>query len=302
MEKTLNLPEELVGRLPEAEEQVVQILELGLQALDQESGKHEVESDLESTVWSAAVRKLLINRRRNSRQPPPSTEELIAYARDELEVTERESFLEQLAVHPESIRDLIDLIEFGRDEAPDDTEKQEVSEALELFRSRLESRPEVPEEKKLRVSETSRPRPRLAWAAALLIGAGGAWLLALLGSQIGQPPTPHYAAVIDVATSRGARTFPVSSDAPDVLIILPDVELPAGSDQASLRISKPNGDIVYQDSFHRSSDRGIRLYLSLPSKDLPPGSYEIQISIPRLDTRSDVREYRFAIEPSAAER
>lgn len=288
MEKTLNLPDALADRLRGREDQLGQILELGLQAVEREDEDLEPDVDDElPAAWRAELATVMSRRRQSSEEPPPSLEELIAYHRGELEPAEEEKWLERLALHPESVRDLADLIDFDRDEIPTAQQAQETAEALRLFRARARR-------------SASPPSRRLRWialAAVLVIAVGASWISWLLGHQ--EPASgPRYATVIDVATSRGARPFPVSEDAQEILLILP-VDMTAEPRQGTLQITADDGDLVYQDTFQVTGDRWSRLYVSLPRDHFPPGSYRIEITTSGQNDAPDTQEFRLAIEAPA---
>jgi hypothetical protein len=288
MEKTLHLPDELADRLAQREDQLGRILELGLRVVEREEGELGSEPDEElPAVWEDALADLMSQQRRASEEPPPSPEEVIAYYRDELDPGEREKWLERLALHPDAVRDLVDLIEFGRAGEPTARELQETQEALRSFRTRVGGGVSPP-----------RRVPWLAWAAVLALAVGASWIPWLWDRQT-PPSSPRYAAVIDVAASRGARPFPVSEEAQEILLILP-LEVAAGSERGTLQITTADGDVVYRGTFHITGDRWSRLCLSLPRDRLQPGTYRIEITIAATDARPGIREYRFAIEDPAA--
>lgn len=285
MKTTLNLPDDLADRLSRHEGQVERILELGLRLVDSEGEALDADvGDELPTGWRAPVADLIRQRRRDSGAIPPSDEELFAYHRGDLPPDEEEKLLDRLTLHPEAVRDLVDLVAFDRDQTPSTSEQRETTQALHAFRARLEG-----------PGPRSRRNLWLAAAAVLALAVGASWIPSLLDRQV-DPAGLRYAAVIDIAASRGARPFPVPRDAPEILLILP-LEVSTEVENGTLRITSATGDEVYRDTFQQQHARWSRLYLSLPRALLEPGDYRITVAAP--DARQETLEFRFAIEDPA---
>ena len=293
MEKTLNLPDDLADRLSRREAELERILELGLQIVEREDSEIDTgaagsaDDEVLPAILQDVLNAHMNQRRRASVDSPLDPAELIAYHRGELEPVEEERLLDRLTLDHRAVRDLVDWIEFDREETRSAKEQQKTTEALHSFRARVGGS-----------ASRSRRYRQVVLAAGLAVAFGAAWTLGLVTSRA-KVSGPRYAAVIDVAASRGARPFPVSEDAQEILLILP-LDAATGTEMRTLQITGIDGGVVYQETFRVTEDHWSRLYLALPRDHLAPGTYRLEVTTAAAHARPEDREYRFAIENPAS--
>lgn len=121
---------------------------------------------------------------------------------------------------------------------------------------------------------SNRPARALLVAAMLLVTAGSLWIGALY-KRLADQSAPQYAAVIDIDTARASRTYPVSPNAGQLLLIVKNFDLETYS-RGRLQISR-GGTVVRSAELEPAPDDRSLLYLVLPRDLLPAGPYRIKI-------------------------
>jgi hypothetical protein len=200
MELTFEIPDELAHRLSGREQDLARVIELGLEALEDE------ESAAEDT--------------------PISPEELVAHARGELEEGQQQELLERLALDADAADDLLDYHRFETLEPPSEEHRisdGEAREALEALRRRIgeESRAGevIPFEPRARPGSGGL-RAMLGFAAGLILA------FALLYPGLAEKEDGlEQPTVIELLEVRGAPTYTVAKGS-SLFLKLPQGFLP----------------------------------------------------------------------------
>lgn len=305
MEKNFRIPDELARRLEGREAELPEILEAGLRRLelwenDAETldgepvdGDHDDGARLPA-AWDAALVELMRRKQATTRSPTP--EEIVDFGQDRAPAGDG-AWLDRLTADREAVRDLVDFMEFQRPDTDTDGQTDaevaaetaaETAAAWQRFRGELEP-----------TAAVSRSLRWLPLAAALVLACGLAWAVMVM-DRSPDVTDPRHATVLDVSTSRGARSFPISS-ADRVLLLIPSEEgsgATSTTDSARrLRISRVGGEVIYRGEYRAlAAERG-RLYVELSRELLVPGSYLVEILADSEDREPvPIRQYRFSID------
>ena len=295
MELTLKVPDELKPRLRNRKAQLLEILELGLEVIEERA---------------------------------PTPEELVAYARRELDEEARETLAERLALDQEAVDDLLDFERFERLEPPSEQHRLsdgDVVKALEALRERVaesrvaesrvaesrvaesrtaesrtaESRIEDPAPPVSEVVPLARPAARtapetvpppragprsagrrpasratawLALAAGLLV-AVGIWSSGWPGGG----PTAVQGYPIRISSTRAASgVYTAPATAETIQLILDPAGLPAGS-RGRLVIEAGDGRVVFKQKIIGAENSESMLFVALSSDRLPSGRYRVEV-------------------------
>ncbi len=269
------------------------------------------------------IRKWAEERRRELTDTLPTPEQMVAYREGNLEPDAEAALRERLALHPVAAGEFLDLVSFDQLQPP--TEQQQVTDAdvkdaWKAMQTRID---EVGKEQKAQKSELEAPYvgepqaevipfpaervrrlrtiARLSAAAALLtLVVGASWIWDLY-HRLEEATGPRYAKVIDVATTRSARTHAVSSDVEQIQLVIHGVDLGSFA-RGLLELSTDDDELLRRREFAASRDEDALLTMVMPRDLLADGTYRIEVFGVDADDRHSLKEYRFGIEESVSTR
>lgn len=262
MKLTLELPDTLESRLRHRQDHLVDILELGLSAFEDQS---------------------------------PTPEELVAYSRGELDPDTSVALRERLARDPEAVDDLLDLEHFEAPEPPTEDrrlDEDDVDRALADFRARLitaettsphrseptDSRGSKPDPSPLaswvdsRRPALRRTGPWLAVAAGLMLAIVGLWPW---GGATGG--TAIFGRPLAVETLRSQEELlSIPTTASQIQLVFSDIAPPVGRASRVVISSLTAGPILEQP-LDPAGDTGSVLLVALDAELLSAGAYRVEI-------------------------
>lgn len=297
MEFKLQLPDRLARRLRHREEELPELLELGLRAAEEREPwtTHDSEDDDSAGLppeWRSALAEVMRQRQDEAETPSVSADEILLYQDGGLSAEEEEEKLERILADPDAFRDLLDYADFRREAEGDVHTGPEPSDALKRFRATVAK--EQPE---------SRGSVWMALAAALVIALGLVIYYSMMNRSVASEP--FFASVIDVSTSRGARPFPVTPGARVLLILPPETEV-RSVDGRRIEILDIGGNVIFAKKYRSIASPDSRLSIPLPGTLLEPGTYRVRITADASGEGGHaveedlVQEYRFSIDDATA--
>lgn len=157
MELTLNIPEHLIFRLRSHEDQMAEILELGLDALEAADRIATAPMDSDGVPetlplpWQEATDALAQSVRADSTTSRPSQAELAEYLRGDLDGPAADALRQRLLEHPESLDRLLAMDDSrtaaegsSTDRRSEQISDDEVQQAWRHLQLRIKARPEGP--------------------------------------------------------------------------------------------------------------------------------------------------------------
>lgn len=317
MELNLNVPDEMVSRLRPHENRLLQILELGLDALEtapdnEGSLRVQVEvSDPEEPTWTRTAQNYALSDRSLAPPEEPCPEDLRALEEGTLDPEARDNLLERLAVDREAVDELLDLQDFEALEPPSKEHilsDHDVKRAFAGLQQRLGSEATSAEAQPSSHSPTASPTAHasegtlrypsrwnqwpMALAASLVLTFGSIWLF----SNPSRSLKAQHARVLVLENTRGVQPHSLPSDSGTILVILPKANLSDGR-VGVLRLHNGAGTLIYESEISGSDEAFSDAFFTLPGDKLAAGSYRLSIVDPALD--ETVNELEFRIEQPA---